>query len=143
MVFWDRHLVVGQTGKGEDVNMSVRCEIVTHFETVALRVRELEEEARRALYDDKNDEYYRCLMREKALLLHHLPEKIDNLLVHLHDSGLVKRIKRQIGAFSFSAGKALDLDSVFYMSALLYPEDYADGECNDLESFIRQMKDLP
>ena len=53
---------------------------------------------------------------------------------------LAQLLKNQTGAFSFSAGKALDLNSVFYMSALLYPEDYADGDTNDLENFIIQLE---
>ena len=56
------------------------------------------------------------------------------------DPKLVLLLKNQIGAFSFSAGKALDLGSVFYMKALLYPEDYADGDNNDLENFIVQLE---
>jgi len=38
--------------------------------------------------------------------------------------------------FARRAGQAMDLGSIFYMTALLYPEDYVAGEKNDLERFL-------
>ena len=42
--------------------------------------------------------------------------------------------------FSGSARNALGLNSVFYMSALLYPEDHKQGEPDDLTVCIDRME---
>ena len=47
---------------------------------------------------------------------------------------------RGLEAFSRSAATALDLDSVFYMSALLYRDEHKPGEPDNLELFIRELE---
>jgi len=50
-----------------------------------------------------------------------------------------RAIREGLKRFADSADNALSLDSVFYMSALLYPEDYHEGEANDLELFAEEL----
>ena len=119
--------------------MSILNEIVKELKQSAKQIRYLESEANAALYDQENRDQYHRLMVEKALILQNLPESLGVQMKSL-DPKLALSLKNQIGAFSFSAAKALDLDSVFYMSALLYPEDYAEGDNNDLENFILQLE---
>ncbi len=119
--------------------MSTLNEIVTQLSVAARKIRQLESEAALALYDHDNKDQYHKLMVEKALTLLNLPETIAGLAITL-DPKRAQSLKSQIGAFSFSAGKALDINSVFYMSALLYPCDYTDGDTNDLENVIVQLE---
>ena len=46
----------------------------------------------------------------------------------------------EIERFSTSAKAALSLDSVFYMSALLYRDDHKEGEPDNLAVFIEKIK---
>lgn len=39
-----------------------------------------------------------------------------------------------------SASTALRIGSVFFMTALLYPEDYKPGDLNDLEAYIEELR---
>ena len=53
-------------------------------------------------------------------------EQADNDLLTLH-------------GFSESAEKSLQVNSPWFMSALLYPEDYREGEPNNLEKLIQSL----
>ncbi|MGE4552809.1 MAG: hypothetical protein AB7D57_06835 [Desulfovibrionaceae bacterium] len=96
----------------------------------AERVRELETRAGRTIEQDHDQAGYAALMRAKAELLADLHDDCRALL-----DGATPDEARRIEAFSRSAGNSLDVGSVFYMSALLYPEDHRPGQPNDLERF--------
>lgn len=49
-------------------------------------------------------------------------------------------IKAGLTSFERRAAQAYELSSIFYMSALLYPDDYKEGERNDLELFIDRLR---
>jgi len=51
-------------------------------------------------------------------------------------------ISTRLEQFSMSAGAALRIGSVFFMTALLYPEDHKPGEPNDLETYISELRQL-
>ena len=53
---------------------------------------------------------------------------------------LGRSIDDRLDQFSTSAATALRIGSVFFMTALLYPEDHKPGEPNDLETFIEELK---
>jgi len=109
------------------------------MEAEAAAVREIERRAARALYGEGDEAAYRGLMREKALRLLELPDTVAPELDGL-EPDTAAMIRHQVGAFSYGAEKALRLDSVFYMSALLYPENHRDGEDNDLEAFVAALR---
>lgn len=78
-------------------------------------------------------------MREKAKLLAALSEGAKPLLAPLPGEprfNLALALER----FSSSARTALKLDSVFYMSALLYPDDHKKGEPDNLLLFIERVE---
>jgi hypothetical protein len=52
-----------------------------------------------------------------------------------HDIGVI------LNDFARRAGQALELSSLFYLAALLYPEGHREGDKNDLEKFIRSLKE--
>ena len=119
--------------------MSTLNEIIKQLTIAAKQIRRLEAEAKTALYDHNNKGHHHKLMLEKAHILMHLPESIAQMKTSLEPK-LAQSLNNQLSSYSYSAAKAVELNSVFYMSALLYPEGYTDGDNNDLEDFIFQLE---
>lgn len=69
-----------------------------------------------------------ALARDAAPRLAALPEPLRD------------RLAAALKRFSQSAGMALRLDSVFYMSALLYPDEHKPGEPDNLALFIDRLE---
>lgn len=86
---------------------------------------------------------YCAAMRAKAELLAGLEDEALPYLEEITDETARAYARRGLAAFSRSAGQALDLDSVFYMSALLFPEDHQPGRPHDLELFRDELARLP
>jgi len=108
------------------------------LEERAREVRRVEGQARHEL-EQKNTQGYRDGMRRKAELLADLPKASVPLVSGLPEDA-AQAIQEGLWRFARNAGNALSLDSVFYMSALLYPEDYREGEPNDLERFLEELR---
>ncbi|WP_319779120.1 hypothetical protein [Maridesulfovibrio sp.] len=111
--------------------------LADRIEGIAVQVREIEAQAYKALYEDKDDLAYREFMRRKAMTLADLAEDVA-----VHDLPVTDSVKKRIKRFSFSAAQSLEIGSVFFMSALLYPEDHEAGEPNDLDNFVAELKSL-
>ncbi|WP_320170441.1 hypothetical protein [Maridesulfovibrio sp.] len=109
------------------------------LEGEALQIREIEKEASSALHDNSDEQAYRELMRSKAVRLAEMADNSESYMIGLKDDDR-KRIAKRLKRFSSSASTSLEIGSVFFMSALLYPEDYVDGEKNDLESFADMVR---
>ena len=105
------------------------------LEKVARAIRKLEGEAAHALYTDNNKAGYVAKLHEKTKMLIGLPELVAEMVATM-PLPLQRFLKDRLGGMAFSAEKAMRLDSIFYMSALLYPEEYRDGDLNDLENLI-------
>lgn len=103
-----------------------------------LFLRNLEAEADHALHKNKNPDKYRTLMCQKALFLEALPEEAEERLANLPEEAADMAAKR-LNRFSRRAAQALDIDSVFYMYALLYPDDHVKGQPNALELFAAEI----
>ena len=115
-----------------------RAALVTWLRERSAAVKECERRAKAVLYDDGNEPAYRELMRRKASLLAAAAGDAAALLNAL--SGPEKdMIQEHLEAFSRNAATALRLDSVFYMSALLYPDDHREGEPDNLEKLIAAL----
>ena len=108
------------------------------LEEQAHEVRRIEGQALREL-ERQNTWGYRDGMRRKAELLASLPKASIALVSGLHEEA-TQAIQEGLWRFARSAGNALSLNSVFYMSALLYPENYREGEANDLEVFLEELR---
>lgn len=109
------------------------------LEEMATAVRTIEREATQALHKDENQDAYRDLMRRKAQLLASLPDRARHLLPRFEEHER-DAIADRLARFAASASNALRIDSVFYMSALLYPEDHTPGQPNDLETFAAGVR---
>lgn len=102
-------------------------------------VKETENTALQLLHNDGNDAGYRDGMRRKAELLAALPA---NAAPFLDAVSLTRRpmIEHRLDMFSQSARRSLEIGSVFYMSALLYPDDHQPGQPNTLESWLAELE---
>lgn len=103
---------------------------------IAHQVTILEKDAREILQKNYSEESYRAIMRQKATLLASLHKLATPAIAELPQTEQTKAIDEGLMRFSQSASSALNLNSVFYMSALLFPEDHEEGTPNDLEQFI-------
>ncbi len=112
---------------------------VSALKSAAERIRRLEDEAREALLIRDDPEAHRQKLQEKTMLLMELSE-----LVGPFYDGMAKDVRAEfekgLNSFAMRAAQALELSSIFYMSALLYPEDYREGDPNDLELFIDRLR---
>lgn len=104
-------------------------------------LRNLEAEAERVLQKDKDTDKYKALMCQKAMFLQALPGEAEQYAAGL-PGDVARAALEQLRRFSSNASHALSLDSVFYMSALLYPDNHVKGEPNNLERLAAGMKNL-
>jgi hypothetical protein len=112
---------------------------VSALQSAAERIRRIEDEAREALFIRDDPETHRQKLEEKTILLMELPE-----LAGPFREGMAKDVRAAfetgLNSFAMRAAQAWELSSIFYMSALLYPEDYREGDRNDLEFFIDRLR---
>lgn len=103
------------------------------------QVREAEESSLALLHEQGDEAGYRDGMRRKAEILARLASEADPFL---DEVGLITRpmFEHRLGMFSQSAKRSLDIGSVFYMSALLYPEDHQPGQPNTLETWLADLE---
>lgn len=112
------------------------------FEVVrdaAVRIRELEAAASKALHEDGDTAAHRADLTEKCLILEALPEETAEGLAGGEADGTAA-FAAGLEDFARRAAMALSLESVFFMGALLYPEDYQEGDPNDLERFLDRFE---
>ena len=105
----------------------------------AIAVREIEAEAEIIIHEQKDQAAYAAKMREKAELLAALAKDAKKVSPPL-PSPLSRNVGDKLGGFSQNASNALGIGSVFYMSALLYPDSYAPGQPNDLEAYAAEVR---
>ncbi len=104
------------------------------------RLKFLEREAGHSLKILEDTQKYRKLQLAKTNLLIELPAKAENLLAFLSPE-LRNFISKGLEEFAGEARMAKKVDSVFYMSVLLYPDgDDAKSPPNGFEVFVRTVK---
>ena len=111
--------------------LTERCEFLHNLET----------EAERVLQEDKDTDKYKALMCQKAMFLQALPEEAEARANALPDEAAETAMQR-LERFAGNASRALSIGSVFYMYALLYPDNHKKGEPNDLDLLAADMRDL-
>ena len=102
-------------------------------------VRDTEESALDCLHNKGDEAGYRDGMRRKAELLANLSRDAEPFLASVGPERL-PMIEHRLDMFSQSASRSLDIGSVFYMSALLYPEDHQPGQPNTLEVWLKDLE---
>lgn len=111
--------------------------LVAWLEEMHVRVMQAEQAALAVMGDMPA---YTARMQEKARLLASLEEEGEAYLEDLPEQ-LQDQAGHRLHRFSASARNALRIGSIFYMSALLYPEDHKPGQPDDLQVFIRRLRD--
>jgi hypothetical protein len=105
----------------------------------AARVGMLEQDARNALYTAGDTDRHRALMEQRAQTLIDLESRTVGLLDALPEAER-RQTRSALRAFADGARTALDLGSVFYMSALLYRDDHGAGEPNKLQALVEDLE---
>jgi len=105
------------------------------------RIRELEQSADRYLHQENDTVQYKALLQDKAEILSGLSELAQPYVENL-SANLQEKVARQLESFAHNALQAINVDSVFFMRQLLYPEDYEEGRENDLERFISSLRQI-
>ncbi|MDR2055129.1 MAG: hypothetical protein LBQ10_04595 [Desulfovibrio sp.] len=118
---------------GQRLNMLADCLKERHS-----RIMALEAEAMSCL-EAGDTQGYAAGMRAKAELLARLDEEAKPLLASLPGE-LRFRLALALDRFASGARTALRLNSVFYMSALLYPDDHRKGMPDNLMAFIGRLE---
>ena len=105
------------------------------MQTAAL-IHGLETKKKQAIAAENRQEYLDCV-REIAALLSKLGDNAKK-----QDMTAVNNAKEILSAlqgFSNSAKQALAVNSPWFMSELLYPEDYQEGDPNTLDKLIEKL----
>ena len=105
----------------------------------AERIRELEQKADKILEESYDLDQHRSLLEQKTQILAGLPETAEPFLDQLSHQTR-SAVEQRLNTFAHNAQQAMGVGSVFFMRQLLYPEDYREGQANDLESFIQALK---
>ena len=105
----------------------------------AAAVKRLEAEAEDALYNKDDKALHHDLLVQKASLLAAMKTDAAPLLDSVPEQ-LQSPLLSRLAAFSQGAQNALSLNSVFYMSALLYPDNHMAGQPNNLELLIAALE---
>ena len=118
----------------------VLSELIVFLEKINADVVRLEAEGEAALQSE-GQRAFQIKLEEKTKILADLAEKAW-VYTEKIDGELGEKIAQRLEQFSMSAGTALRIGSVFFMTALLYPEDHKPGEPNDLETYIEELRKL-
>ncbi|MBG0791541.1 MAG: hypothetical protein H0S80_13700 [Desulfovibrionaceae bacterium] len=113
--------------------------LIDLLEQASAEVRRLEAEGD-AVIKTEGQLAFQARMEKKAEVLAGLAEKAAPLTAEM-DGALGKFADDRLIRFSTSAATALRIGSVFFMTALLYPEEHKPGEPNDLEVFIGELRE--
>ena len=103
-------------------------------------IKDCEVKAWKALHEDKDEKAYRALMAERTDRIASLDEESAELTAVLPED---KRepIETALRRFARGARNAQRLESVFYMSALLYPDEHREGEPDNLERLLQELEE--
>lgn len=115
------------------------ADLIVFLEETANTVRRLEKEGD-AVLDTEGQHAFQVKLEEKAEILAALGEKAWKFTKDI-DGDLGHEITQKLEQFSMSASAALRIGSVFFMTALLYPENHKPGEPNDLDTFVEELKE--
>lgn len=102
----------------------------------ASQIHDLEARKEQAIATENRQEYLDCV-REKAAVLSKIYDNAKK-----QDITAVKNTKEILSAlqgFSNSAKQALAVNSPWFMSELLYPDDYQENAPNNLDKLIQKL----
>lgn len=101
-------------------------------------IQRLEQQAQDAIYKDGDEQAYRGKMRARAELIAALDSDAAALVADLPGS-IREEAESALNCFARGGRNALRIESVFYMSALLYPDEHKPGEPDNLQLLLRRL----
>lgn len=121
------------------MSKSAASALADFLEQRARAVRSIEAEAEALIHGQGDQAGYAAKMRAKAMLLAALAGDAQ-ALVQAFAPALAKAAGARLARFSESAASSLSVGSPFFMSALLYPDEHKQGEPNDLERYVDEVR---
>ncbi len=118
--------------------MTNYTDLIAFLNAANKKIKALEAQALEFLEQGNNPAHLEC-MQQKAQLLAGLSTNSQPYLQTLPE-GVKREVQERLEAFSKSAARSLEIGSVFFMSALLYPDEHKKGEPNNLEIFIQELE---
>ena len=97
------------------------------------------EAAAQAALQASDEKAYRAVLLEKAELLAALEDDAEALLPKLPPAEQIFA-RQKLHGFASGAQFSLQLNSPWFMSALLYPEDHKLGDPHDLQVFVTELE---
>jgi hypothetical protein len=125
--------------KEDHMSSSPTAALADYLDEKARQVKALEAEAEAVIHGEGDQAGYQGLMRRKAELLQALAADAAPLVKAL-GPGLAEAAGERLAGFSLNAENSLRIGSVFFMSALLYPDEHKPGEPNNLELFAAEVR---
>lgn len=121
------------------MSAAAAAKLADFLDEKARKVKTLETEAEAVIHGKGDQAGYEAKMREKAELLSRLSGEAAPLVAAL-GRGLADAAAERLDGFSQNAAMSLKVGSVFFMSALLYPDEHKPGEPNNLELFAAEVR---
>ncbi len=116
-----------------------REQAIQALEAKSKMIRDLEAEAKKRLREEQDREAYNRLLREKARTIHSLLYEVQDDLEGLAEEEQ-DEVESALENMGVRASQALEVDSPFFMAMLLYSEDAAEDEENELERLISRLE---
>ena len=101
-------------------------------------IADCEQQAILAIHERRDETAYRALLAARAKQIAALDQESAPLVAALPEA-MRETVADTLGDFSAGAETALRLGSVFYMSALLYPDYHTPGEPDNLQKLIAAL----
>lgn len=113
--------------------------LVEALENAVGEIARCEKEADAAIHKNSDQAGFEQWMVEKTEIIVGLPDEVRESADAV--GGEVGRyVMDRLEAFSMSAETAFEMNSPFYMSALLYPHSHKPGEPNNLELVLEWVR---
>ncbi len=116
-----------------------RAVFLAWLQATAEQARLLEKNALAALHERNDAPAYHAALREKALLVAALKDEADPFLPSLPQTWR-PLLEERLTTLADHGTAALNLDSPFYMFALLYPDDHKEGEPDHIATLIAALE---
>ena len=114
--------------------------LIQLLQEIATELRTLERQATQSLSQENNHELYRKLQEEKTKLLIALPTKVAGHLAELEPQ-IRLTVEKGLLEFAEDAQMAQKVNSPFYMSVLLAPEEnQEEAGLNSFDNFIAHLE---
>ena len=112
--------------------------LISWLESEHSRIINFENDAIKAL-DNSDNETYLKNIKKKAEALAEIYSNSENYLVNV-PANIADITRNTLSNFSGNAKMSLKINSAFFMSALLYPDEHKKGEPDNFAIFIKDLK---